>query len=89
LGQAVDPELVARVRADDGQAQPAASSAVPPAWSMWAWVSQIAWSTTPSACAAASMRARSPPGSITAASRVSSHQTMEQFWAKAVTGMVW
>jgi hypothetical protein len=45
---AVDPELVARVRADDRQAQRSrASVPVPPAWSMWAWVSQICSSVEP------------------------------------------
>jgi hypothetical protein len=89
LASAVDPELVARVRADDRQAVLARQLPVPPAWSMWAWVSQICFSVRPSGATAASMRGRSPPGSMTAASCVRSHQTMEQFCWKGVTGTVW
>ena len=56
-----------------------ASSPVPPAWSMWAWVSQICESVRPRRWISASRVSRSPPGSITAAWWVASHQTMEQF----------
>jgi hypothetical protein len=66
-----------------------ARAPVAPAWSMCAWVSQMAFSVTPSAAMAARSLGRSPPGSMIAASIVRSHQTMEQFWAKEVTGTVW
>jgi hypothetical protein len=65
-----------------------ASSPVPPAWSMCACVSQIASSFTPRRAASARSRGNSPPGSMTAPAMVWSHQTMEQFWAKGVTGRV-
>jgi hypothetical protein len=38
--------------------------------------------------ASARSRGSSPPGSMTAPAMVWSHQTMEQFWANAVTGRV-
>jgi hypothetical protein len=79
LGQAVDPELVALMRADDGQLVLAASSLVPPAWSIWAWVIQMALRFRPRRSTSHSICSISPPGSMTAASMVWSHQTREQF----------
>ena len=65
-----------------------AKSAVPPAWSMCAWVIQICSSVTPSCLQASSNTGKSPPGSMMAPCMVSSHQTMEQFCWKGVTGTV-
>ncbi len=53
------------------------------------WVSQIWPIVTRNRCAASSRRSRSPPGSMMAACKVSSSQTMEQFCWNGVTGMVW
>jgi hypothetical protein len=39
----------------------------------------MACSVNPRSCTAASSRGNSPPGSMTTASWVTSHQTMEQF----------
>jgi len=88
LRQAVDPELVARVRADDGDAQVVRELTRAPAWSMCACVSQICVGLTPRRRASASSCSMSPPGSMNAASCVASHQTMEQFCWKGVTGRV-
>ena len=64
---------------DEGEPDAEAIARLAASLSMWAWVSQICLSCTPSCCTAASMRGRSPPGSMTAASIVRGHQTMEQF----------
>ena len=61
---------------------------VPPAWSIWAWVSQMALRFRPRRSTSHSICSISPPGSMTAASMVWSHQTREQFCWKAVTGTV-
>jgi len=71
-----------------GRPRSRASCPVPPAWSMWACVSQICCRSSPSAPAVASRRGTSPPGSMTAAAIVSGHQTSEQFCWNGVTGMV-
>jgi len=62
------------------------SSAVPPAWSMWPWVIQIFSTVRPCWVMAAISRGISPPGSITAAFFVFSHQTTVQFCCSGVTG---
>jgi hypothetical protein len=85
--QSVDPELVAGVRADDGQAQLTRQRASA-AGVVDVRVSRICLSSTPSRATAARSRGRSPPGSTTAASRVWSHQRIEQFCWKGVTGTV-
>nr|ACN62974.1 beta-lactamase domain protein [Diaphorobacter sp. PCA039] len=72
-----------------GRCSRCASSPVPPAWSMCACVSQMAFRCRPRRCASASSTSRSPPGSMTAASWVWSHQTREQFCWNGVTGTVW
>ncbi len=62
------------------------SSAAPPTWSIWPWVSQI-FSTVTSVCLiAARIFGTSPPGSITTAFLLGSHQRMVQFCSNSVTG---
>jgi len=53
---------------------------------MWPWVIQIFSSVSPWSARIASRRGTSPPGSITAAFLVFTHQTMVQFCCSGVTG---
>ena len=66
-----------------------ASVPVPPAWSMCACVSQICSSVTPRRCTAASRQRQVAAGVDHGAFIVASHQTIEQFCWKGVTGTVW
>src|SRR6516162_9825234 len=62
------------------------SSAAPPTWSIWPWVSQIFSTVTPVCLIAAKILSTSPPGSITTAFLVASHQMIVQFCSNSVTG---
>src|SRR5437763_2738701 len=62
------------------------SSAAPPTWSIWPWVSQIVSSVTPVSLSAASIFGTSPPGSITTAFLLCSCQRIVQFCSNSVTG---
>jgi hypothetical protein len=89
LRQPFDPELVARVGPDDGQLPSrAANSAVPPAWSMWACVSQIWLQRQPQALAISASKqvqvaTRVDDGSLASWRR---HHTREQFCCKGGDG---
>src|SRR5215475_15457780 len=61
-------------------------SAAPPTWSIWPCVSQIFSTVTPVCLIAARIFGTSPPGSITTAFLVASHQMMVQFCSNGVTG---
>src|SRR5215204_5968753 len=61
-------------------------SAAPPTWSIWPWVSQIFSTVTPVCLIASWIFGTSPPGSITTAFLVASHQMMVQFCSNSVTG---
>jgi hypothetical protein len=89
LRQPVDPELVTRVRADDGQLQLARQRAGAAGVVDVGMGQQDLRQRQLAGLDRRRMRGRSPPGSMTAACRVWSHQTRLQFCCEGVTGMVW
>src|SRR5229473_1526934 len=64
------------------------SSAAPPTWSIWPWVSQIFSTDTLVCLIVARIFGTSPPGSITTAFLVASHQISVQFCSNSVTGIM-
>src|SRR5437879_6199808 len=64
------------------------SSAAPPTWSIWPWVSQIFSTVTPVCLIASKIFGTSPPGSITTAFLEGSCQMMVQFCSNSVTGTI-
>ncbi len=62
------------------------SSAAPPQWSRWPWVTQILSSSSPRLATSFTSPAASAPGSMIAAFPVLVHQTSVQFCCSGVTG---
>lgn len=88
LRQRLQPETFFFLRPEDGYATQAPGKfRAPAAWSMCPCVSRIWRTFRLRVRIASSMRSRSPPGSMTAASPVRSHHSSEQFCSKGVTGM--
>src|ERR1700733_8044160 len=78
--------LSARCGPSIGTFSASRSSAAPPTWSMWPWVSQIFSTVTLACLIAVWIFATSPPGSITTAFLVASHQIRVQFCSNSVPG---